>query len=269
MTGRGKFILALALASPVPTAFAQQSANPLTTSRPRSSYDPAAKAGAPADTTSAVEKAFHAVNPQDKDYGAVLESAQLAAIEETFQNVLWWADVVLLTGFSLSMAGNYWQHRRSEDRLRISAAIVAQLHNSHVASRAKALEAIGKHNQLADLYNAKCDEQSQQRLAEAAAEQRRSTKDENQAAAKVAEQQSTGAGPAPRSRSQSESTAEQSEPSQSGERETSLSEADEIKRLKAQLVAKEQKINNLRSQVNRAHTTLEQERKRTPAVVEA
>ena len=269
MTVRGKLSLALVLASPASTVFAQQSAAPLTTSRPRSTYDPAAKAGAPADTTSAVEKAFHAVNSQDKDYGAVLQSARMAAIEETIQNVLWWADVVLLAGFSLSMAGNYWQHRRTEDRLRISSAIVAQLHNSHVASRAKALEAIAKHNQLADLYNAKCDEQSQQRLAETAAEQKRSTKGENQAAAKVAEQQPTDVELTPRPRVQSEATGDQAEANQPGEIEPSLSEANEIKRLKAQLAAKEQKINNLRSQVNRAHTTLEQERKRATAVVEA
>lgn len=269
MTAGGKLILALALASPAAAAFSQQSTMPLATARPRSSYDPAAKAGAPADTTSAVEKAFHAVNPQDKDYGTAFQSVRLAAIEETVQNFLWWADVVLAAGFTLSMAANYWQHRRSEDRLRISSAIVAQLYNSHIASRAKALEAIAKHNQLADLYNAKCDEQSQQRLAQAAAEQKRSTKGENEAAAKVAEQQPAGARSAPRVRVQPESAVDTPDAEQPVETDSALSEADEIKRLKAQLVAKEQKINNLRSQVNRAHTTLEQERKRAIPVVQA
>ena len=262
-------ILALALASPAATAFSQQSTMPLATARPRSSYDPAAKAGAPADTTSAVEKALHAVNPQDKDYGAAFDSVRLAAIKETVQNVLWWADVVLMAGFTLSMAGNFWQHRRSEDRLRISSAIVAQLYNSHTASRAKALEAIAKHNQLADLYNAKYDEESQVRLAQVAAEQKRSTKGENTAAAKIADQQSAGARPTPQTRVQPESDANTPEAEQTTETDPTLSEADEIKRLKAQLVAKEQKINNLRSQVNRAHTTLEQERKRAIPAVQA
>jgi len=212
---------------------------------------------------------MHAVNPEDKDYGAVIQSARLAAIEETFHNVLWWADVLLVAGFSMSLAGNYWQSRRSEDRLRISSAIVAQLYNSHSASRSKALEAIEMHNRLADMYNAKCDEQSQQRAAEVAAEQKRSTKGENQAAAKVAEQQSPESAPGPRTRVKRGAIADQAEAEEQGESEPSLSDADEIKRLKAQLAAKEQKINNLRSQVNRAHTTLEQERKRSPAAVEA
>ncbi len=266
MTGRGKFILALALASPVPTAFAQQSANPLTTSRPRSSYDPAAKAGAPADTTSAVEKAFHAVNPQDKDYGAVLESARLAAIEETFQNVLWWADVVLLTGFSLSMAGNYWQHRRSEDRLRISAAIVAQLHNSHVASRAKALEAIAKHNQLADLYNAKCDAETKTKESVEAAEQKKAAKGESRKAVEVAEQLVAGNNADP---SVSTSRESPSPTVQESGTQSLKPEPDETKLIKAQLTARDQKINNLRSQLNQAHQRLEEERKRNSAVANA
>jgi molybdopterin converting factor small subunit len=268
MVGR-KCILALALASPVAVACAQQSAPQLGASRPRSAYDPAAKAGAPTDSKSPVEKALHAVNPQDKDYGAVIQTGRLAAIEETFDNFLWWADLVLVAGFSLSLAGNYWQHLRSEDRLRISSAIVAQLYNSHIASRSEALEAIDKHNRLADMYNAKCDEMSRQQAAEAAAEQKRSTKGENLAAAKVAEQQLPETASAPRARAKREIVVDQVEAESPDERDPSLSEGDEIKLLKAQLAAREQKINNLRSQVNRAHTSLEQERKRSPRAVEA
>lgn len=269
MTAGRKMVLALALVLPAAAAFSQQGTTALTTARPRSSYDPAAKAGASTDTTSAMEKALHTVNPQDKDYGAALDSVRLSAIQETFENLLWWIDLVLAVGFTLSMAGNYWQHRRSEDRLRISSAIVAQLYNSHIASRSKALEAIAKHNKLADLYNAKCDDEARLRLAQATAEQQRSSKGENEAATKVAEQQSPGTRAATRPQIQPETSASSSEAEQTPAGAEVLSEAEEIKRLKAQLVAKEQKINNLRSQVNRAHTTLEQERKRVVPAVQA
>lgn len=282
MTVRGKFILALVLASPASTVFAQQSAAPLTTSRPRSTYDPAAKAGAPTDTTSAVEKAFHAVNPQDKDYGAVLQSARMAAIEDTFQNVLWWADVVLLAGFSLSLAGNYWQHRRTEDRLRISSAIVAQLHNSHIASRAKALEAIAKHNQLADLYNAKCDEISRLGQQKEAGE----VKKDRQEDAKLAHdlRPATDKGQVSEHRTPETEAAQQARkqrkpaPKEQNDGQAVGDEEDVVLQLRAQLAAKDeqlaakdvqigakdQKIQNLRTQVNRAHVSLTEEREGRP-----
>ncbi len=266
MTVRGRYVLALALASPVSLACAQQKAAPLNTSRPRSTYDPAAKAGAPADSTSAVEKTLHAVNPQDKDYGALFQSVRLAAIEETFHNVLWWADVVLLAGFFTSLAGNYWQSLRSEHRLRISSAIVAQLYNSHVASRSKAMEAIEKHNLLADRYNAKCDEEAREKEGSAAAEQRRAAKGESRKAAEVAEQQiadgiaESPTGPAQASKAESAG----SEPA--FENQPALSDADDRKRHNAQLTARDQKITNLRAQLHSAHQRLEEERKRKPVV---
>jgi hypothetical protein len=269
MTVRGKFILALAVASPVSMAFAQQSAAPLTTSRPRSTYDPAAKAGAPTDTTSAVEKALHAVNPQDKDYGLVLQSVRLLAIEETIQNFLWWADVVLLAGFSLSLAGNYWQHLRSEDRLRISSAIVAQLHNSHVASRAKALEAIDKHNQLADLYNEKCDAESKTKELADAAEQKKAAKGESRKAVEAAEQLVAGNRADPSTSTPRETQGASSPTVPESAPQSPMSETDETKRLKAQLTARDQKINNLRAQLNQAHQRLEDERKRSPSTANA
>ncbi len=266
MTAGGKLIVALALVSPAPAAFAQQSATSLTTSRPRSTYDPAAKAGAPTDTTSAVEKAFHAVNPQDKDYGAVLQQARVAVIQETVENILWWADVVLVGGFALSMAGNYWQHRRSEDRLRISAAIVAQLHNSHVASRARALEAIAKHNQLADLYNAKCDAETKTKESVEAAEQKKAAKGESRKAVEVAEQLVAGNNANPTVSTSRESS---SPTVQESGTQSLKPEPDETKLIKAQLTARDQKINNLRSQLNQAHQRLEEERKRNSAVANA
>ncbi len=279
MTAGRKLILALALAAPAAPAFSQQNTMPLTTVRPRSSYDPAAKAGAPTDTTNAMEKALHAVNPQDKDYGAALDSVRLAAIEETVQNFLWWADVLLAAGFTLSMAANYWQHRRSEDRLRISSAIVAQLYNSHIASRAKALEAIAKHNQLADLYNAKCDELTKLSQQKETSEAKKGRQEET----KLAQDLRSGADRA----QTSEQTASRSAGEQ-GQRKagpkgdntgggteksddlvtqlrTQLAAKDEQLAAKdVQIGAKDQKIQNLRTQINRAHVSLTEEREGRP-----
>jgi hypothetical protein len=42
-----------------------------------------------------------------------------------------------------------------EMRLKVSADIVSQLYNSYVTARAKALDAIQAHNDLAKRYNAK------------------------------------------------------------------------------------------------------------------
>ncbi len=282
MTAGGKLILALALASSAPTAFAQQSVNPLTTPRPRSMYNPAAKAGAPADTTSAVEKAFHAVNPQDKDYGAVLQSARVAAIQETVDNVLWWADVVLAAGFTLSMAANYWQHRRSEDRLRISSAIVAQLYNSHIASRAKALEAIAKHNQLADLYKAKCDEltklsqqketseakkgrQEETKLAQdlrPAADRAQST--EQTSARSVGEQPEKGQRKAGPKGGNTGGGTQDSDDLVTQLRAQLATKDEQLAAKDVQIGAKDQKIQNLRTQINRAHVSLTEEREGRP-----
>ena len=75
MTLRLKCILAVALVSAVPAALAQQSSGHPSLDRPRSAYDPAAKAGAPASNKSAIGTSLHAVNPQDKDYGEVIVRA--------------------------------------------------------------------------------------------------------------------------------------------------------------------------------------------------
>ena len=269
MTLRLNCILAVALVSAVPAALAQQSSGSPSLDRPRSAYDPAAKSGAAASHKSAIDTALHAVNPQDKDYGEVISQGRLAAIEDTFQNFLWWADVVLATGFVLSLAGNVFQQRRSEDRLRISASIVAQLFNAHSASHAKAFEAIEKHNRVADLYNAKCDELAAQQAAAAAAEQKRVKKGANKDASRVAEQQTPEEQAPVGTAAVRGERVEQGEPESSPQADPNISDAEERRILKAQLVARDQKISNLRTQLNRASQSLEEERRRTAATTQA
>ena len=276
MTLRLDCILAIALASAVPAALAQQPSGSPSLDRTRSAYDPAAKSGAPAGHKSAIDTALHAVNPQDKDYGEVISQGRLAAIEDTFQSFLWWADVVLATGFVLSLAGNVFQQRRSEDRLRISASIVAQLFNAHSASHSKALEAIEKHNRLADLYNAKCDEVVTLGQQKQAGEVRKDRQED----AKLAHDlrpavDKAGVGdarlelPQQARKERKPGRNQQNEPATGGD-----PGADVVEQLRAQLIAKDeelaakdvqlgakdQKIQNLRTQINRAHVSLTEER---------
>ena len=282
MTAGRKTVLALALVLPAAAAFSQQSTTALTTARPRSSYDPAAKAGAPADTTSAMGKALHAVNPQDKDYGAALDTVRLTAIQETVDNFLWWTDLVLAVGFTLSMAGNYWQHRRSEDRLRISSAIVAQLYNSHIASRSKALEAIAKHNQLADLYNAQSDELTNISQQKETSETKKGRQDETKLAQNLRppadKAQSTEQTPARSTRERPEKGGRKAGSTEVTTEGGSQDDEDLVTQLRAQLAtkdeqlaakdvqigAKDQKIQNLRTLITRPHTSLTEEREGRP-----
>jgi len=276
VTLRLKCILAVALVSAVPAALAQQSSGHPSLDRPRSAYDPAAKAGAPASNKSAIGTSLHAVNPQDKDYGEVISQGRLAAIEDTFQNFLWWADLVLATGFVLSLAGNVFQQRRSEDRLRISASIVAQLFNAHSASHAKALEAIEKHNRLADLYNAKCDELAALGQQKQAGE----IKKDRQEDAKLAHDLRPGvdkAGAEDARLDLPQQARKERKPGRNQQSETGTvgdPAANVVEQLRAQLIAKDeqlaakdvqlgakdQKIQNLRTQINRAHVSLTEER---------
>ena len=189
----------------------------------------------------------------------------MAAIEETIQNALWWADVVLLAGFSFSLAGNYWQHRRGEDRLRISSAIVAQLYNCHVASRLKALDAIEKHNQLADLHNAKFDEEGKAKESAEANEQKKMAKGETRRAVEVAEQQIAGHKLEAPAGVDQEAQASQTPAMSASENQLPTADKDEMKRLKAALTARDQKISNLRAQLNQAHQRFEEEQTRNPA----
>ncbi len=145
-------IICIAMLNPV-LVFGQVGGN-----RPRSSYDPAAQAGTMGQQQSGVATALQKVNPEDKDYGAAIEQGRIAALEQTVEDFYWWYCVVSTGVLFLLVMYVMWLSRERELRLKVSADIVSQLYNSYVSARAKALDAIEAHNNLANRYNAKLSE---------------------------------------------------------------------------------------------------------------
>ena len=94
------------------------------------------------------------INPQDTDFGAKLANARQALVGNTIENFYFWILVgegatVLILVFYV-----FWLFRERGNRLEISVNIVTQLANSYLYTRARAVDAIRRHNQLADEYNA-------------------------------------------------------------------------------------------------------------------
>ena len=243
----------------IPVLAYGQSATAMNTSRPRSSYHPAAAGRPPTNQESGISLALHKINPDEKDYGAVVEQAHILAFEQTVEDFYWWCCMVLTVLLILAVVYIAWLWREREVRLRISGDIVSQLYNSYVTARAGAMEMIEKHNNLARRYNAKVEE-----IATAKAEAEQKEKEQENKASRKGEkkivqdlqggeewitEQLTAAAPAPNNGEsfipESENTAD-------------LTVV--VKTLKAQIIAKDQKITNLRAQVNRAHSSLAEER---------
>ncbi len=60
----------------------------------------------------------------------------------------------------------FWLFRERGNRLEISVNIVTQLANSYLYTRARAVDAIRRHNQLVDEYNAMAEKQTKQNATE-------------------------------------------------------------------------------------------------------
>ena len=254
---RRKMILCALLLAPV-LAFGQTAG--VNTERPRSSYDPGASLNAKGQQQSGVAAALEKINPQDKDYGQVIDQGRIALFEQSIEDFYWRSCMVLTVLLILSLMYIVWLWRERDLRLNVSADIVAQLFNSHVAARAKALEAIDLHNKLARRYNAKCLELAEAREAEAEKEQRKTRKGDEETADKLA------ANPAAETETKDGSRvttheSEVAEECSSTEANDENSGADTeitrlnglVQNLQAQAKAQNQKISNLRSQLNRAH----------------
>jgi hypothetical protein len=99
------------------------------------------------------------------NYGGLLAEWRIAEVQETIENVYFWALIVLCCGFVLSTFYNAWLLQERENREQITGAIIAQLSNAHIFVRGKALEAIEAHKKLVaqiDAEDAAGEEQSTQ-----------------------------------------------------------------------------------------------------------
>ena len=256
-------------------AIAQISAVGLGANRPRSSYDPGAIGVGKAQQQSGVTAALGKINPQDKDYGAVIEQDRMAVFEETVEDFYWWSCIVLTLLLMASVLYIVWLWRQRDLRLRIAGDIIAQLYNSHVAARSRALETIEKHNQLVRRYNAQSLEMAAMRAAETQKAASKGIKDGLEEAERLRSQPTktvTTTSPETQSATPSKSVAVETDahPGMPVDPEGGVSQLQEqVKQLaaqnKAQLRASEQKIAQLRAQLGRAHHSLEEARGGVPA----
>lgn len=278
----------------VPCIAFGQSAGPNTINRdrPRSSYDPGAVGNGQKKQPGSVETALGKLNPENKDYACAIDSVRVAAIEETIDNILWWTNLVLVTLFSFACLYIYWLWHEREVRLNISADIVAQLWNSHVGSRAKAMETIGLYNDLMRRFNAQtvAIAVAQKEDAAKVTKEAKKKKTENEPADKLlaapagapsaeknaqlnllpVEAEQVNAEVLVASRTPEQPDAVIHEGGDGPDEEEEAEEQDVVKRLraenerivlelsqtKAQVIAANQKVSNLRTQVNRAHDQL-------------
>ena len=67
------------------------------------------------------------INPQDKDYGATLESAQHSLEEHSIDDLYFWSNVVTLILLSGLAAVVFLQWRAMDKRELIAASLIAQL----------------------------------------------------------------------------------------------------------------------------------------------
>ena len=228
----------------------------------RSSYDPMAHQWQAQRHKGIVEKTLAGINPQDKNYGAVVGDWRKEVFENTLHQVYFWSLILLGMGFGISLTGNGWLLRDRERRLTISADIVTQLFNAYIGSRAKALEVIARHNALVDRYNTLDSERQglENQIAELSEKPVQSELDFSQVRegrGDVEERQSTPAATVPNHPQKQET-----EITEVGGLEAQLAEVEtKLQRKAAQLQAKDNQITNLRERLSRAHDSLEEQRK--------
>ena len=159
---------------PTPPPGATQGRTDRASGSERWRYDPAARRGdgeQRASNESGIERALKGINPCNVPYGGLLSEWHIAAVQETIENVYYWALLVLCCGFVFSTAYNAWLLHERDNREQITGAIIAQLSNAHIFARRKTLEAVEAHNKLVkwiDAEDAAGEEQAAQTAANSA-----------------------------------------------------------------------------------------------------
>jgi len=266
-----KAILCALLLAPM-LAFGQTGATTANGYLPRSLYDPGVAMEARASRQSGVAAALEKINPQNENYGQLIDQGKLAAIEETIDNFYWRSSMVLTVLLMLAIMYIMWLWRERDLRLSISGDILAQLYNSHVTSRAKALETIEMHNKLARRYNAqtvelaKLREASIQKAPPAESKAGLETAEllhaqRTKSTANVHKEETPSAIADPNSASDVVEE-DECEAATTGNAEQLR---EQLRQSTAQIKAGEQKISNLRTQLARAHHSLEEARGKTPS----
>ncbi len=99
------------------------------------------------------DNAMNSINPCNIDYGAQVDAWRRMIVDETIANVIFWTAIVVSIALFLAVLYIYWLHHDRARRLEISVNILTQIANAFIDARDHALDAIKRHNHLADDYN--------------------------------------------------------------------------------------------------------------------
>jgi hypothetical protein len=230
----------------------------------RASYDPMAHGKETGQPKSIVETTLSSVNPQNKDYGTVVADWRKEVFENTLQSLYFWSLLATTLALGVSVVGNSWLLRQREQRLTVSADIVAQLYNGYITSRARTLEVIGKHNRLVEKYNRLDTEAAELRMRIVVDPQQ-----EPKPSADFLEALDAKPGEFPAKTVAQDQMPQAPVETSASPEEAALKEKLEelqtkLQRKEAQLKAKDNQITNLRTRLTQAHDSLEGERGQKP-----
>jgi hypothetical protein len=97
------------------------------------------------------------INPQNRDYGATIESGRSAVVENTIDDLYFWSNVVTLILLCGLVAIVLLQWRAADKREVIAASLITQLWNGRVSDRIEIERHTGQFNQLVETHNAEVE----------------------------------------------------------------------------------------------------------------
>ena len=103
------------------------------------------------------------INPQDKDYGATMESTRHSVEEHTIDDLYFWSNVVSLILLSGLAGVVFLQWRAMDKRELIAASLITQLWNGRVSDRIEIERRTEQFNHLVEAHNADVERSLAQR----------------------------------------------------------------------------------------------------------
>ena len=103
------------------------------------------------------------INPQDRDYGATIESTRRSLEAYTIDDLYFWSNVVTLVLLCGLAAGVFLQWRAMDKRELIAASLIAQLWNGRVSDRIEIGRRTEQFNHLVETHNAEVERSLAQR----------------------------------------------------------------------------------------------------------
>jgi hypothetical protein len=101
--------------------------------------------------------ALSKINPQNKDYGAIIESRRNAAVENSIDDLYFWSNVVTLILLCALAAIVLLEWRAADKQEVIAASLIAQLWNGRVSDRIEIERRTAEFNQLVEARNAEAE----------------------------------------------------------------------------------------------------------------